>query len=226
MVEKVVSVKLSPECLTPLIDYVETLPEASKAKHNVIYVVNGDTKKGFALNDNGTFTAIDLYPMDYNITSSDSSVTVTKTVEGDVVTFDVKAREVITKNEVTTIIKEQQSYNKDLTTYLGEFQSPARANNSTNTGYHTLTYNKASGLGILHLDFVCSTAIPVEGGTIIFTLPSGSPTPKNLIETMFYTGAGYSRIWIEKDSLSVACGNIPANTRIIVDLFGFWNDND
>lgn len=222
MSDKIVKVKLNPNCLVPIIDYVDVLPDVSKAVHNRIYVVNGDSKKGYALDDKGTYTAIDLYPMDYNITSSDDSVHVTKTVDKDTIVFDIKADKIITEEKITTIIQEQDTKQKELTRYIGTFQSPASAT-STNEGYKTLTYNQASGLGIIHLDFSVSGSIPMEG-QVIFKLPANSPTPKSLIETMFYTESGYTRVWVEKGSRNVSVGNMPANTRIITDLFGFFDD--
>lgn len=103
------------------------------------------------------------------------------------------------------------------TTYVGDFVNNARATGN-HTGYRTLTTQGNGGVGILHLDFSTS----YSGQSNIFTLPANSPTPVSLIEVQVRHGSSAGSIWIDARSKNVYGLGLPTNTRIIVDLIGFW----
>lgn len=223
---KIVKACIDPSCLTPVFNFVDNLPDKQEAKKNNIYVVNGDTKVGYALSDEGEFVTLDLYPLEYDVVSTDNTVTVRKSQAGNILTFDLTTDEdskVITEDRIREIILQEQARTKALTEYQVTFSRAVQAT-SDNLGYRKLTYNEASGLGIIHLDFHAVNEIS-NTGTILGRLPDNAPTPRALIETLFYLDETHPvRVWVEAGQRTISVGSLPADRRVILDLYGYFND--
>jgi len=75
-----------------------------------------------------------------------------------------------------------------------------------------------NGIGILHLDFSTSVARGKIG-----TLPSNAPTSSTVVEVQVARGSTVGSIWLDPKGRTIYHANLPTNTRIIVDLIGFFD---
>ena len=83
-----------------------------------------------------------------------------------------------------------------------------------------LEYSTISGFGKLHLDIRLKN--PSGNGTVIATLPNNSPIPTRLLENSI--NANNNSIYLEPNSRDIKGWGVPANTRYILDIVGFWKE--
>jgi len=83
-----------------------------------------------------------------------------------------------------------------------------------------LEYSTVSGFGKLHLDIKLKN--PSGNGNVIATLPNNSPIPTRLLENSI--NVNNNSIYLEPNSRGIKGWGVPANTRYILDIVGFWKE--
>lgn len=81
-----------------------------------------------------------------------------------------------------------------------------------------LAFDPLTGWGYLHLD--CRLTSPSSNGNMIASLPPTAPVSVRLIERSVDTNN--NSIYVERNSRIIKGWGVPANTRYIVDIIGFW----
>lgn len=81
-----------------------------------------------------------------------------------------------------------------------------------------LAFDPLTGWGYLHLD--CKLTSPSGNGNMIASLPSTAPVSVRLIERS--VDVNNNSIYIERNSRIIKGWGVPANTRYIIDIIGFW----
>ena len=81
-----------------------------------------------------------------------------------------------------------------------------------------LAFDPLTGWGYLHLD--CRLTSPSSNGNMIASLPPNSPVSVRLIERSVDTNN--NSIYVERNSRIIKGWGVPANTRYIIDIIGFW----
>ena len=83
-----------------------------------------------------------------------------------------------------------------------------------------LAFDPLTGWGYLHFDFVL-TAPPGNGnGNVIASLPPNSPVSVRLIEKS--VNVNNNSVYVERNSRMIKAWGVPASTRYIIDIIGFW----
>ena len=81
-----------------------------------------------------------------------------------------------------------------------------------------LAFDPLTGWGYLHFDFKLTT--PSGNGNVIASLPPNSPVSVRLIEKS--VNVNNNSVYIERNSRMIKAWGVPANTRYIIDIIGFW----
>lgn len=81
-----------------------------------------------------------------------------------------------------------------------------------------LAFDPLTGWGYLHFDFVLTA--PPGNGNVIASLPPNSPVSVRLIEKS--VNVNNNSVYVERNSRMIKAWGVPANTRYIIDIIGFW----
>lgn len=81
-----------------------------------------------------------------------------------------------------------------------------------------LAFDPLTGWGYLHFDFKLTT--PSGNGNVIASLPPNSPVSVRLIEKS--VNVNNNSVYVERNSRMIKAWGVPANTRYIIDIIGFW----
>ena len=81
-----------------------------------------------------------------------------------------------------------------------------------------LAFDPLTGWGYLHLD--CRLTNPSGNGNMLASLPPTAPVSVRLIERS--VDANNNSIYVERNSRIIKGWGVPANTRYIIDIIGFW----
>lgn len=81
-----------------------------------------------------------------------------------------------------------------------------------------LAFNPLTGWGYLHFDFVLTA--PSGNGNVIASLPPNSPVSVRLIEKS--VNVNNNSVYVERNSRMIKAWGVPASTRYIIDIIGFW----
>ena len=209
-----------------------TLLESKEDKDSQILSISGNE-----LSISGGNT-VDLPVTNINVTSSSEGVTVGRTVENNTTKYDVNIDQALsnyydksktyTKDEVKTLISNQEKKSTDITVYRGTFNNREIVQEGTfdtdRSPRITLTYSSSTGVGILKVDFKILKA--VGQSTIIATLPANAPVPSELVEAQVWVGNVSTSVWIDKGSnvIMMYGTNNPEifNKRIILNIPGIF----
>lgn len=81
-----------------------------------------------------------------------------------------------------------------------------------------LAFDPLTGWGYLHFDFKMTA--PSGNGNVIASLPPNSPVSVRLIEKS--VNVNNNSVYVERNSRMIKAWGVPANTRYIIDIIGFW----
>lgn len=90
------------------------------------------------------------------------------------------------------------------------------SNPGADRGY--LAFDPLTGWGYLHFDFKLKT--PSGNGGMVASLPPNAPVAVRLIERS--VDINNNSIYVERNSRIVKGWGVPANTRYIIDIIGYW----
>ena len=90
------------------------------------------------------------------------------------------------------------------------------SNPGADRGY--LAFDPLTGWGYLHFDFKLKA--PSGNGNMVASLPPNAPVAVRLIERS--VDASNNSIYVERNSRIIKGWGVPANTRYIIDIIGFW----
>lgn len=90
------------------------------------------------------------------------------------------------------------------------------SNPGADRGY--LAFDPLTGWGYLHFDFKLKT--PSGNGNMVASLPPTAPVAARLIERS--VDVNNNSIYVERNSRIVKGWGVPANTRYIIDIIGYW----
>ena len=81
-----------------------------------------------------------------------------------------------------------------------------------------LAFDPLTGWGYLHFDFKLTA--PSGNGNVVASLPPNSPVAVRLIEKS--VNVNNNSVYFERNSRMIKAWGVPANTRYIIDIIGFW----
>lgn len=81
-----------------------------------------------------------------------------------------------------------------------------------------LAFDPLTGWGYLHFDFVLTA--PSGNGNVVASLPPNAPVAVRLIEKS--VNVNNNSVYVERNSRMVKAWGVPANTRYIIDIIGYW----
>ena len=81
-----------------------------------------------------------------------------------------------------------------------------------------LAFDPLTGWGYLHFDFKLTA--PSGNGNVVASLPPNSPVAVRLIEKS--VNVNNNSVYVERNSRMIKAWGVPANTRYIIDIIGFW----
>ena len=81
-----------------------------------------------------------------------------------------------------------------------------------------LAYDPLTGWGYLHFDFKLTA--PSGNGNVVASLPPNSPVAVRLIEKS--VNVNNNSVYVDRNSRIVKGWGVPANTRYIIDIIGYW----
>ena len=81
-----------------------------------------------------------------------------------------------------------------------------------------LAFDPLTGWGYLHFDFNLTN--PSGNGGMVAQLPPNSPVAVRLIEKS--VNVNNNSIYVERNSRIIKGWGVPANTRYIIDIIGYW----
>ena len=81
-----------------------------------------------------------------------------------------------------------------------------------------LAFDPLTGWGYLHFDFKMTA--PSGNGNVVASLPPNSPVSVRLIEKS--VNVNNNSVYIERNSRMIKAWGVPASTRYIIDIIGFW----
>lgn len=90
------------------------------------------------------------------------------------------------------------------------------SNPGADRGY--LAFDPLTGWGYLHFDFKLKT--PSSNGNMVASLPPNAPVAVRLIERS--VDINNNSIYVERNSRIIKGWGVPANTRYIIDIIGYW----
>lgn len=100
--------------------------------------------------------------------------------------------------------------------YEVEWGTAKAGERGTDRGY--LAFDPLTGWGYLHFDFVLTA--PSGNGNVIASLPPNSPVSVRLIEKS--VNVNNNSVYVERNSRMIKAWGVPASTRYIIDIIGFW----
>lgn len=81
-----------------------------------------------------------------------------------------------------------------------------------------LAFDPLTGWGYLHFDFVLTA--PSGNGNVVASLPPTAPVAVRLIEKS--VNVNNNSVYVERNSRMIKAWGVPANTRYIIDIIGYW----
>ena len=81
-----------------------------------------------------------------------------------------------------------------------------------------LAFDPLTGWGYLHFDFKLMQ--PSGNGGIVATLPPNAPVTVRAIEKS--VNVNNNSVYVERNSRKIKAWGVPANTRYIIDIIGYW----
>lgn len=81
-----------------------------------------------------------------------------------------------------------------------------------------LAFDPLTGWGYLHFDFILTN--PSGNGGMVAQLPPNAPVAVRLIEKS--VNVNNNSVYVERNSRIVKAWGVPANTRYIIDIIGYW----
>ena len=81
-----------------------------------------------------------------------------------------------------------------------------------------LAFDPLTGWGYLHFDFKLMQ--PSGNGGIVATLPPNAPVAVRAIERS--VNVNNNSVYVERNSRMIKAWGVPANTRYIIDIIGYW----
>ena len=81
-----------------------------------------------------------------------------------------------------------------------------------------LAFDPLTGWGYLHFDFKMTA--PSGNGNVVASLPPNSPVSVRLIEKS--VNVNNNSVYVERNSRMIKAWGVPAGTRYIIDIIGFW----
>lgn len=81
-----------------------------------------------------------------------------------------------------------------------------------------LAFDPLTGWGYLHFDFKLTA--PSGNGNVVASLPPNSPVSVRLIEKS--VNVNNNSVYVERNSRMIKAWGVPAGTRYIIDIIGFW----
>lgn len=81
-----------------------------------------------------------------------------------------------------------------------------------------LAYDPLTGWGYLHFDFKLTA--PSGNGNVVASLPPNAPVAVRLIEKS--VNVNNNSVYVERNSRMIKAWGVPANTRYIIDIIGYW----
>ena len=96
------------------------------------------------------------------------------------------------------------------------WENAIASNPGADRGY--LAFDPLTGWGYLHFDFKLKT--PSGNGNMVASIPPNAPVAVRLIERS--VDVNNNSIYIERNSRIIKGWGVPANTRYIIDVIGYW----
>lgn len=81
-----------------------------------------------------------------------------------------------------------------------------------------LAFDPLTGWGYLHFDFILTN--PSGNGGMVAQLPPNAPVAVRLIEKS--VNVNNNSVYVERNSRIIKAWGVPANTRYIIDIIGYW----
>lgn len=81
-----------------------------------------------------------------------------------------------------------------------------------------LAFDPLTGWGYLHFDFKLTA--PSGNGNVVASLPPNAPVSVRLIEKS--VNVNNNSVYVERNSRMIKAWGVPANTRYIIDIIGYW----
>lgn len=81
-----------------------------------------------------------------------------------------------------------------------------------------LAFDPLTGWGYLHFDFILTN--PSGNGGMVAQLPLNAPVAVRLIEKS--VNVNNNSVYVERNSRIIKAWGVPANTRYIIDIIGYW----
>lgn len=81
-----------------------------------------------------------------------------------------------------------------------------------------LAFDPLTGWGYLHFDFILTN--PSGNGGMVAQLPPNAPVAVRLIEKS--VNVNNNSVYVERNSRIIKAWGVPANTRYIIDVIGYW----
>lgn len=81
-----------------------------------------------------------------------------------------------------------------------------------------LAFDPLTGWGYLHFDFILTN--PSGNGGMVAQLPPNAPVAVRLIEKS--VNVNNNSVYVERNSRMIKAWGVPANTRYIIDIIGYW----
>jgi hypothetical protein len=81
-----------------------------------------------------------------------------------------------------------------------------------------LAFDPLTGWGYLHFDFTLTN--PSGNGGMVAQLPPNAPVAVRLIEKS--VNVNNNSVYVERNSRIIKAWGVPANTRYIIDIIGYW----
>lgn len=109
-----------------------------------------------------------------------------------------------------------QATSQPVEIYEVEWGTAVPGERGSDRGY--LAFDPLTGWGYLHFDFKLTT--PSGNGNVVASLPPNSPVSVRLIEKS--VNVNNNSVYVERNSRMIKAWGVPANTRYIIDIIGFW----
>lgn len=81
-----------------------------------------------------------------------------------------------------------------------------------------LAFDPLTGWGYLHFDFILTN--PSGNGGMVAQIPPNAPVAVRLIEKS--VNVNNNSVYVERNSRIIKAWGVPANTRYIIDIIGYW----
>lgn len=109
-----------------------------------------------------------------------------------------------------------QVTSQPIETYEVVWGNAIASNPGADRGY--LAFDPLTGWGYLHFDFKLKA--PSGNGNMVASLPLNAPVAVRLIERS--VDVNNNSIYVERNSRIIKGWGVPANTRYIIDIIGYW----